>query len=69
MQADRLIWSCLSAAQVTFDGFPHGKDVFSGERYRPPELRQMKYKTPYHPSAAKLKLQKAKQPENEPEKP
>ena len=60
-QADRLIWSIISAAQVTFDGFPRGEDIFSGEHYRPPELRRMKYRTPYHPSAAKRKLRSSAQ--------
>jgi|GEM_PF-1368272 len=65
MQADTLIWSILSAAQVTFDGFPRNRDIFSGAAYRPPELRQMKYKTPYRPSKAKQRLQRqAKPPQN-----
>ena len=69
VQADRLIWCCLSAAQVTFDGFPREQDIFSGEHYRPAKQRLMKYKTPYRPSAAKLKLRSAKPAENETKRP
>ena len=63
IQTDRLIWSIISAAQVTFDEFPYEKDIFSGGRYRPPEVRWMKYKTPYRPSAAKRKLREKRGPE------
>ena len=69
MQADTLIWSIISAAQVTFDGFPREKDIFSGADYRPPKERRMKYRTPYHPSAAKRKLQETRRIESETKKP
>ena len=68
MQADTLIWSIVSAAQVTFDKFPRDRDIFSGADYRPPELRLMKYKTPYRPSAAKQKLRSAGREKDKSEK-
>lgn len=56
MQTDRLIWSVISAAQVTFDGFPREMDIFSGGDYRPARQRLMRYRIPYYPSADKRKL-------------
>ena len=64
-----MIWSVISAAQVTFDGFPRELDIFAGADYRPPELRLMKYQTPYRPSAAKQKRQSADREKDKPKRP
>ena len=59
LQTDRLIWPVLSAARITFDGFPSEQDIFS-PAYRPAEKRPMgKARGGYHPSAAKRALRKA----------
>lgn len=57
LQTDRLIWSCLSAARITFAGFPAGEDIFSGGEYRP-AAKRMTGNAEYRPSPAKLKLRR-----------
>ena len=53
LQTDRLIWSCISASRITFDGFPADQDIFSSE-YVPAKKRPMgRDPKGYRPSEAK----------------